>query len=337
MGKTLIIAEAGDNHNGIPTLAFQLVDKALEAGADIVKFQTFKTEAVISKSAPQAEYQKQNTGIEESQYDMVKKLELPDQCFYDLADYCKSKGIIFLSTPFDLPSVDLLDAIGLNTFKVPSGEITNLPYLRKIGALKKKIILSTGMSTLKEVQTALGILEQAGTPQESVHLLHCTTQYPAPFDSINLRAMQTMREAFPRVAGIGYSDHTQGIEIPIAAVAMGATIIEKHFTLDKNMEGPDHKASLEPHELKAMVEGIRHVEQAIGDGIKRPSSAELPNIVVARKSLVAAQNIQCGEAFTEENITTKRPGSGMSPMLWDTLIGKKASRNYAEDELLCEK
>lgn len=332
--RCLIVAEAGDNHNGIPELAFRLVDKAVEAGVDIVKFQTFKTEAVISVHAEQAEYQKKNTGIEESQFDMVKKLELPNQVFRDLAAYCRTKGIGFLSAPFDVASMELLVDIGLEMLKVPSGEITNLPYLRKVGALRRKIILSTGMSTLAEVKEALAILETSGTPRSNITLLHCTTEYPAPFDSVNLRAMLTLAKAFPGIAGVGYSDHTQGIEIPIAAVALGAAVIEKHFTLDKNMEGPDHKASLEPDELKLMVEGIHRTEAALGDGIKIPRAVEIPNMTVARKSIVAARTIEVGEVFTEENLTAKRPGNGLSPMHWDAVLGRHATHRYLQDELL---
>lgn len=329
-----IIAEAGDNHNGIPELAFQLVDKAVEAGADFIKFQTFKTEEVIARSAPQAEYQKKNTGITESQFDMVKKLELPSEVFFELAEYSRCNGIGFLSTPFDFPSIDLLCRIGLDLFKVSSGEITNLPFLRKIGSLGKKIILSTGMSTLDEVRAALDVLVQCGTACSDITLLHCTTEYPAPFAEVNLRAMQTMREAFPEIAGIGYSDHTKGIAIPLAAAALGACVIEKHFTLDCNMEGPDHKASLEPHELAAMVQGIRQIESAMGDGQKKPTQSEIPNMLVARKSIVAACSIKSGEVFTGHNLTTKRPGSGISPMMWDSIIGTVASKDYSEDDIL---
>ena len=329
-----IIAEAGDNHNGSFDLAVRLVDAAVAAGANCVKFQTFKTEEVIARSAPQAEYQKKNTGITESQFDMVKKLELPSEVFFELAEYSRCKGIGFLSTPFDFPSIDLLCRIGLDLFKVSSGEITNLPFLRKIGSLGKKIILSTGMSTLDEVRAALDVLVQCGTPCSDITLLHCTTEYPAPFAEVNLRAMQTMREAFPGIAGIGYSDHTKGIAIPLAASALGACVIEKHFTLDCNMEGPDHKASLEPYELAAMVQGIRQIENAMGDGQKKPTQSEIPNMLVARKSIVAACSIKSGEVFTSHNLTTKRPGSGISPMMWDSIVGTIASKDYHEDDIL---
>lgn len=325
--KTFIIAEAGDNHNGDINLAYKLIDKAVEAKADAVKFQTFKTEAIICKKAPMAEYQKINIGKEGSQFDMVKNLELSYQEFKLLHDYCRKKGIMFLSTPFDLESCDFLNDLGLQIFKVPSGEITNLPYLRKINSFKKKVILSTGMATMDEVQAALNVLKDC-----EISLLHCTTEYPCPYDNVNLKAMQTMREHFG--LEVGYSDHTQGIEVPIAAVAMGATIIEKHFTLDKNMEGPDHKASLEPEELKQMVASIRNIEKALGDGVKEPQESEKKNIEIARKSIVAKTDIKKGEILSEENITVKRPGLGISPMKWDEVIGTVATRDYKEDELI---
>ena len=329
-----VIAEAGVNHNGDIDLAFKLVEEAAKAKADAVKFQTFIPENVISRNAQKAAYQKVTTGVEESQLDMVRKFYLDKESFRSIAEQCKRHHILFLSTPFDLDSIDTLVNLNLRTFKIPSGEITNLPYLRKIGALGGEIILSTGMSTLEEVAVALNVLETSGTPRSRITLLHCTTEYPAPFESVNLRAMQTMREAFPGIAGVGYSDHTPGIAIPIAAAAMGATIIEKHFTLDKNLPGPDHKASLEPDELAAMVAGIRQVEQAMGDGVKAPSPAEIPNMAVARKSLVAACAIRKGEVFTSANVACKRPGNGLSPMKWDSIMGLRAERDYNIDELL---
>lgn len=332
--STLIIAEAGINHNGNLATAFQLIDAAAKAGVDVVKFQTFTASYVISSCAPKAEYQKETTGTEESQLEMAKKLELPPKAYARLAAYCKTKGVEFLSTPFDEAAIDLLNSIGMRRMKIPSGEITNLPYLRKIGALKGEIILSTGMSTLQEVEEALHILEENGTPRAHISLLHCTTEYPAPIIEVNLRAMETIRSAFPEVAGVGYSDHTQGIEVALAAVALGATIIEKHFTLDKNMQGPDHKASLDPAELKQMCRGIRHIELALGSGIKVPTASEMKNRDIARKSIVAKCPIQEGEILTSENMTTKRPGSGVSPMLWDEVIGTPAPRNMDMDELL---
>ena len=331
--RTFIIAEAGVNHNGSLELAKKMVDVAAEAGADAVKFQTFKAEKVISRYAQKAEYQKRSTDASESQLDMVRKLELDEAAHKELFAYCRSKDIIFLSTPFDLDSIDLLNQLGLEIFKIPSGEITNLPYLRKIGALKKEVILSTGMADLGEIEDALDVLIKAGTVRENITVLHCNTEYPTPFEDVNLRAMLTIRAAFPGVQ-VGYSDHTLGIEVPIAAVAMGATVIEKHFTLDRNMEGPDHKASLEPDELKAMVQAIRNIEKALGNGIKKPSPSELKNKPVARKSIVAARDIKEGEEFTEENLTAKRPGTGISPMRWDEILGKHAQKKYVEDELI---
>ncbi|SDF21066.1 N-acetylneuraminate synthase [Desulfovibrio legallii] len=336
MARCIIIAEAGVNHNGSVDLALRLVDAAVAAGADVVKFQTFHAASLASRSAPKAQYQQISTEGGASQIAMLRKLELSKEDHRRIQAYCTRQNISFLSTPFDVPSIDFLTSLGMSTFKIPSGEITNLPYLRKIGRLGKNIILSTGMSTLAEVAAALHILESAGTLRSRITLLHCTTQYPAPPESVNLRAMLTLRDAFPGIAGTGYSDHTQGIEIPLAAATLGATVIEKHFTLDRTMEGPDHKASLEPQELRAMVAGIRRVESALGDGVKAPAQAELPNIVVARKSLVAMRSIKKGEKFSEENITAKRPGNGISPMRWDEFIGKVASRDYNEDDLLCE-
>ncbi|WDN89414.1 N,N'-diacetyllegionaminate synthase [Desulfosarcina sp. BuS5] len=331
--KIFIIAEAGVNHNGSLELAKKMIDVAAEASADAVKFQTFKAEKVVGRFAPKAEYQKKATNADESQLGMIKKLELDAAAHHMLIDYCAKKNIRFLSTPFDLESIDLLNELGLDIFKIPSGEITNLPYLRKIGKLKKKVIMSTGMSDLGEIEDALLILMKAGTSAENITVLHCNTEYPTPIEDVNLKAMQMIGAAFPGIK-IGYSDHTLGIEIPIAAVAMGATIIEKHFTLDKNMSGPDHKASLEPDELKAMVCAIRNIEKALGAGIKKPSPSELKNKPIARKSIVAAKNIHKGESFTEENLTVKRPGTGISPMRWDEVIGQIAQKNYEEDELI---
>jgi N,N'-diacetyllegionaminate synthase len=333
MNKTFIIAEAGVNHNGSLEMAMQMVDVAVAAGADAVKFQTFKAEKVIAINAPKAGYQKETTGSDESQLEMVKKLEFDETAHTKLNQYCQHKGIQFLSTPFDLESIDLLNRLGLEIFKIPSGEITNLPYLRKLGALKKQLILSTGMADLGEIEDALDVLTEAGTPMGNITVLHCNTEYPTPFEDVNLRAMLTIRNAFPGIS-VGYSDHTNGIEVPIAAVAMGATIIEKHFTLDRNLPGPDHRASLEPHELTAMISGIRNIEKALGTGIKKPSPSELKNKPVVRKSIVAASPIQEGETFTEMNITVKRPGTGMSPMCWDEIIGRKAAKPYRRDELI---
>lgn len=332
MKKTLIIAEAGVNHNGRLDIARRLIDVAAEAGADAVKFQTFKSEMVISRYAPKAAYQKAATNNSESQLDMAKKLELNEDSHRTLMRHCKSKSIMFLSTSFDLDSVSLLCKLRLPVFKIPSGEITNLPYLRKIGKLNKKIILSSGMAKLKEIKDALKVLITNGTPKDKITVLQCNTEYPTPMGDVNLLAMLAIRKELG--VAVGYSDHTLGIEIPIAAVALGATIIEKHFTLDKHMDGPDHKASLEPHELKAMVKAIRNVESAMGDGIKKPSRSETKNIPVARKSIVASRDIQRGELFSAANITAKRPGTGLSPMLWDHVIGKRAGYSFREDELI---
>lgn len=330
--STFIIAEAGVNHNGSLDLAKKLIDVAAEAGADAVKFQTFKAEKLVSKKAQKAEYQKQTTDAAESQYDMIKKLELDEPAHRELIRYCGEKKIRFLSTPFDHESIELLNTLGMEIFKIPSGEITNLPYLRHIGGLGKEVILSTGMADLGEIEDALDLLVSSGTPKEKITILHATTEYPCPMDEVNLRAMGTIASAF----GIrtGYSDHTRGIEVPIAAVAMGASVIEKHFTLDRTMEGPDHKASLEPDELCAMVAAIRNIEKALGDGIKKPSPSEAKNMAVARKSIVAARPIRAGEVFTSENIAIKRPGTGISPMRYDEIVGERAARDYEEDEPL---
>ncbi|SFQ24491.1 N-acetylneuraminate synthase [Lachnospiraceae bacterium XBB1006] len=330
MNKTLIIAEAGVNFNGSLEIAYKMVDKAKEAGVDIVKFQTFVPEKLMSRYAQKAEYQKKTTGADESQLEMIRKLMLTFDEFAQLKKYCEKVGMRFLSTPFDLESIDFLEKLGCDLWKIPSGEITNYPYLVKIAQTGKEIILSTGMSTMDEIEAAVAVLKKHGAG--NITLLHCTTEYPAPLDEVNLSAMCTMRDAFG--LEVGYSDHTQGIEVPIAAVAMGATVIEKHFTLDKNMEGPDHKASLEPDELAAMVKAIRNIELAIGNGEKKPSESEKKNMAVARKSIIAARDIKKGEIFTEENITTKRPGSGISPMMWERVIGTKAIRDFQEDELI---
>lgn len=330
MLKTLIIAEAGVNHNGDIELAKQLINVAAEAKADIVKFQTFKSEKCISRNAQKAKYQLGTTNAQESQLDMVKKLELDKKSHEILINYCKSKNIEFLSTPFDLESIELLDKFGLKIFKIPSGEITNLPYLRKIGQLNKQVILSTGMANLGEIESALNILTKYGTQRKNITILHCNTEYPTPFCDVNLKAMQTIKKAFK--VKVGYSDHTLGIHIPIAAVAMGACVIEKHFTLDRNMEGPDHKASLEPNELATMVNAIRDIEISLGNGIKKASKSEMKNKNIARKSIVAIQPIKKGEILDEKNLYVKRPGGGISPMEWDKVIGKRAIRDFDIDE-----
>jgi N,N'-diacetyllegionaminate synthase len=330
--KTLIIAEAGVNHNGDMALAKKLIAAAADAGADLVKFQTFIASNLVSKSAPKAEYQKNVTDPEESQQEMVRKLELSKENHLELIDECNRKGIGFFSTAFDLESVDLLEEFGSKFVKVPSGELTNLPYLRYLTRTGKPVLLSTGMANLGEIEAAINVIEQAGTPRAKITVLHCTTEYPTPMEDVNLRAMVNIGNALG--VKVGYSDHTSGIEIPIAAVALGATVIEKHFTLDRNLPGPDHRASLEPDELKAMVAGIRNIERALGDGIKRPSPSELKNKPIARKSLVAATDIKAGELFSVENLATKRPGTGVSPMLWDEVIGRSAPRDFNEDELI---
>jgi len=332
MNKTFIIAEAGVNHNGSLEMAFQLIDVAVAAGADAVKFQTFKAEKVIAFNAPKAGYQKEATGSDESQLEMVKKLELDETAHTRLYQYCQHKGIQFLSTPFELESIDLLYRLGLEIFKIPSGEITNLPYLRKLGALKKRLIMSTGMADLGEIEDALDVLTESGTPLENITVLHCNTEYPTPVEDVNLKAMLTIGHAFG--VAVGYSDHTPGIEVAVAAVALGAAVLEKHFTLDRNLPGPDHKASLEPDELKAMVQAIRNIEKAIGNGIKRPSPSEVKNKSIARKSLVATQPIKTGEQFSADNITAKRPGTGISPMRWDEVLGQAAQKDYKKDDLI---
>lgn len=328
--KTIVIAEAGVNHNGSLDIAKELVIAASKAGADYIKFQTFVASKLVSKDTKQAEYQKKNIGCETSQFEMLRKLELSTQDHYEIIECCHKHKITFFSTAFDMDSIDLLVKLNLPIWKIPSGEITNLPYLRKIGSLKKTVILSTGMATLGEIEAAIEALEESGTIRSQIIVLHCTTEYPAPIDDINLKAMITIGEAFK--VNFGYSDHTEGIEIPMAAVAMGASVIEKHFTLDKNMEGPDHKASLEPDELKKMIDGIRNIERALGNGIKRPTLGEIQNKVAARKSIVAANLIKNGELFSIDNLTVKRPGDGLSPMLWDQLIGCRAKRDFQKDE-----
>ena len=330
MKRTLIIAEAGVNHNGSLNVAKKLAISAKEAGADIVKYQTFNPDALSSKYAEMAQYQKKNMGQTKSQKEMLSRLTLTHDEFIQLARFCDEIGIKFLSTPFDIQSIDFLNELGCDIWKIPSGEITNYPYLVHIAETKKKIIMSTGMSTLTEVVSALDILRSNGATD--IQLLHCTTQYPTPYSAVNLKAMLTLKSETG--CEVGYSDHTNGIEIPIAAVAMGAVIIEKHFTLDRNMEGPDHKASLEPRELKQMVDSIRHIEEALGDGKKKPADIELSNINIARKSIVAKKFIKRRDVFSEEKITTKRPGNGISPMLWKSVLGTNAIRNFEEDELI---
>jgi len=330
--KIFIIAEAGVNHNGSIDIAKELIDVAVEAGADAVKFQTFKAEKSISRKAQKANYQKKTTHAEESQYDMVKKLELDVSTHKELMSYCLKKDIMFLSTPFDHDSIDLLHELGLKIFKIPSGEITNLPYLRHIGKFNNEIIISTGMADIGEIEDALDILVNAGTNKNNITVLHCNTEYPTPISDVNLKAMQTIGNTFK--IRVGYSDHTLGIEVPIAAAALGADVIEKHFTLDRNMEGPDHKASLEPAELKEMVIAIRNIEKALGDGIKKPSKSETPNKLIARKSIVAKRAIKKGEILNEDNLTIKRPGNGISPMRWDEILGTVAQKDYEEDDLI---
>lgn len=329
---TIIIAEAGVNHNGNVELARKMVVAAKEAGADYVKFQTAIPELVISTVAPKAEYQKETTGADESQLEMCRKLHLPLSDYAGLKHYCDEVGIGFMSTPFDLVSIDCLAELNMDYWKIPSGEITNLPYLRKIAQKGGRVILSTGMSSLSEVEDAVKVLESGGISRDNIILLHCTTQYPTPFSSVNLRAMQAL--ATLGCHSVGYSDHTQGISVPVAATALGASVIEKHFTLDRTLPGPDQKASLEPQELRQMVDTIRQVELALGSPEKLVDEVERPNIEVARKSIVAARPIEKGEIFTEENITVKRPGSGISPMLWDKIIGTTAPKSFSPDELI---
>ena len=329
---TLIIAEAGVNHNGSLETAKKLIDVAAKSGADMVKFQTFSADLQVTTFANKAEYQKQTTDASETQHEMIRKLELSREMHVELISYCKQCGIDFFSTGFDVQSINLLVELGLEKFKIPSGEITNLPYLRHIGKYGKPVILSTGMATMQEVRNALNILIDSGTKKGNVTVLHCNTEYPTPFEDVNFKAMITMRDELG--VEVGYSDHTLGIEIPIAAAALGATIIEKHFTLDRNLPGPDHRASLEPVELEAMVEAIRKIEMAMGDGVKKPSPSEFKNITIARKSLVAATTIRSGEFFTADNLTVKRPGTGISPMRWDEILGQISPRDFIQDELI---
>ncbi|RYE25175.1 MAG: N-acetylneuraminate synthase [Sphingobacteriales bacterium] len=334
MQRTIIIAEAGVNHNGSLDNAFKLVDAAVEAGVDYVKFQTFKAEKLVSKVAKKAEYQIENTGdAAESQLQMLQKLELSKENHEQLIEYCKSKNIRFFSTAFDLDSLEYLHTIGLTLVKIPSGEITNLPYLRMAAKLFPEVILSTGMATMQDIADAMAVFTDAGIAKDKMTILHCNTEYPTPMQDVNLKAMLHIQKEFG--TAVGYSDHTLGIEVPIAAVALGGTMIEKHFTLDKNMPGPDHVASLEPAELKAMVAAIRNIESALsGDGLKEPSASEMKNMAIARKSIVASANINMGDTFTEQNISVKRPGSGISPMKWDDVIGTKAKQDFSEDQLI---
>ena len=332
MSRTLIIAEAGVNHNGSIETAKRLIEKAADAGVDYVKFQTFKSEKLVSRHATKAEYQKANTDGEDSQLKMLQQLELSHSDHLQLIEHCNHCGVKFLSTAFDLDSIDFLASLNLDLWKIPSGEITNLPYLRRIAQKGGKVIMSTGMCTIEDIEMAVNVLISNGTPRENITLLHCNTEYPTPWGDVNLRAMHDIAQRLN--LPVGYSDHTQGIEVPIAAVALGATVIEKHFTLDNNLPGPDHKASLEPHALKAMVESIRHIELSLGNGVKEISESERKNIAIARKSIVAATHISAGEIFTEENLTVKRPGGGISPMRWDEIIGTVATRNYLPDEMI---
>jgi len=328
--KTLVIAEAGVNHNGDIMLAKQLIDAAAEAGADLVKFQTFSADRLVTASAKKAEYQSKTTDGTETQHQMLRRLELDAQMHHVLVAHCAESGIGFFSTGFDIESVNFLLEIGQDQFKIPSGEITNLPYLRHIGGLGKRVLLSTGMATLGDIEAAIDVLEEAGADRKKMVVLHCTTEYPTPMDEVNLRAMVNIGKAFG--VAVGYSDHTSGIEVSVAAVAMGAEVIEKHFTLNRNLPGPDDKASLEPYELKALIAAIRNVDCALGDGIKRPTVSEVRNKSVARKSLVAALPIACGDVFSEKNLVAKRPGTGVSPMRWDDVLGRVALRDYSVDQ-----
>jgi len=331
--KIIIIAEAGVNHNGDMAKARALIDKGAEAGVDYVKFQTFKAGNLVTKQAKRAAYQDRNTQDNDTQYEMLKKLELSQAVHQELIDYCTQKGVKFLSTGFDFESLEFLAGLGITIAKVPSGEITNLPYLRKVATLFPEVILSTGMANINEIKDAVKVLTDNGVSKDKITVLHCNTEYPTPMEDVNLKAMLHIQQEVG--VAIGYSDHTLGIEVPIAAVALGATVIEKHFTLDKNLPGPDHKASLEPDELKAMVSAIRNIEKAIGgSGIKEVSASEAKNKPIARKSIVASKSIKKGDFFTEENITVKRPGIGISPMQWDEVIGKTAKKDFEEDDLI---
>lgn len=333
MNHVIIIAEAGVNHNGSIEMAKKLIDAACDCDVDYVKFQTTKgPEAITSKFAKMADYQKKNLNQDESQLEMLRKILLRMEDFEELNTYCGKQGVKFMSTPFDLESVDFLAGLNMDYMKIPSGEITNLPYLRKIAKLHIPVIMSSGMCTLGDIEAALNVLTKNGLDESEISLLHCNTEYPTPFDDVNLRAMQTLKQCFG--VRVGYSDHTKGIEVPIAAVALGAEIIEKHFTLDRTLPGPDHVASLEPKELNAMTAAIRNIEKAVGTGVKKVTASEQKNIAIARKSIIAARNIKAGELFTDENLTAKRPGSGISPMRWDDVVGKTAKRNFMEDELI---
>ena len=327
---TTIIAEVGVNHNGSIDRAKEMIDVAVKAGVDIVKFQTFTADSIVSKGAEKADYQKEMTSMSESQHEMIKKLELDKKAHIELIAHCDQERIEFLSSPFDHKSIDLLSDLGLKRFKIPSGEITNLPYLQYIGKQGKSIILSTGMATLKEIRDALNILQESGTHKSQITVLHCNTEYPTPMKDVNLKAMLTIKDKLD--VAVGYSDHTLGIEIPVAAVALGASVIEKHFTLDRTLFGPDHHASIEPDELKAMVQSIRNIEKAMGNGVKTPSPSEMKNLPIVRKSIVAKKQIMKGEQFSEKNLTTKRPGTGISPMKWDLYIGKLSNKEYQSEE-----
>ncbi len=332
--NTLIIAEAGVNHNGDIQKAYELIDVAVDAGVDIIKFQTFSADKLVTRSAKKAEYQEKNATEFKSQYDMLKALELSKDSFLQLKERCKSKRLEFLTTGFDISDLEFISTMGQSRYKIPSGEITSLPYLRYVGKKKYPIILSTGMSTMDEIGDAIEILQSSGTELKKITVLHCNSEYPTPMEDVNLKAMITIKKKFG--VEVGYSDHTLGIEIPIAAVALGATVIEKHFTLDRKLPGPDHRASLEPNELNAMVKAIRNIEVALGDGVKHPSLSEKKNINIARKSIVAAKPIKKGDVFSSENLTIKRPGNGISPMDWDNIVGRIAKNNYLIDELIEE-
>lgn len=333
MNHTIIIAEAGVNHNGSIELAKLLIDEAVESGVDYIKFQTFKSENLVTRTAKQADYQKKNIGdSDNSQYNMLKELELSEEQHFELIEYCNKKGIKFFSTAFDMDSIDFLTSLNLGLWKIPSGELTSYPYVKKIASFGEPVILSTGMSSTEEISDTLNLLVSCGLPKEKITILHCNTEYPTPMCDVNLLAMNSIKKRFQ--TEIGYSDHTVGIEVPIAAVALGAKVIEKHFTLDRNLPGPDHKASLEPSELKAMVSAIRNIEQALGSEEKKVSSSEMKNKAVARKSIVAAKAIKAGEMFSEENLTVKRPGIGISPMKWESVIGQVAIRDFEQDELI---
>ena len=333
MKHVIIIAEAGVNHNGSIEMAKKLIDAACDCGVDYVKFQTTKgPESITSKFAQMADYQKKNLNQDESQLEMLRKILLRMEDFKELNAYCGKQGVKFMSTPFDLESVDFLAGLNMDYMKIPSGEITNLPYLRKIAKLHIPVIMSSGMCTLGDIEAAMNVLTTNGLDESEISLLHCNTEYPTPFEDVNLRAMLTLKQCFG--VRVGYSDHTKGIEVPIAAVAMGAEIIEKHFTLDRTLPGPDHVASLEPNELKAMTAAIRNIEKAVGTGLKKVTASEQKNIAIARKSIIAARDIKAGELFTDDNLTAKRPGNGISPMRWDDVIGKTAKRDFMEDELI---